>query len=166
MGFVIGYPSRAGFDCEAILHDRLVAPNQIARLIQSDSFLGILPLRQRSDLLAAAVRKTLLEHTEGVTVRIVRLIEILAIDAIRSGQERINQESLAALSSLAPLLSMEEHSHGSLLPERSHLALPVTLRPYSGELLYSWLSRIAALYRVGMIDLLGPSVPVSFSTNR
>jgi replication-associated recombination protein RarA len=77
------------------------------------SFLGILPLRQRSDLLAAAVRKTLLEHTEGVTVRIVRLIEILAIDAIRSGRERINQESLAALSSLAPLLSMEEHSHGS-----------------------------------------------------
>jgi hypothetical protein len=39
------------------------------------------------------------------------------------------------------------------------LGLPVTLRPYSGELLYSWLSRVAALYRVGMIDLLGPTVP-------
>ena len=77
------------------------------------SFLGILPLRQRSDLLASAVRRTLLEQTEGVTVRLVRLIEILAIDAIRSGRERINQESLAALSSLAPLLSMEDHSHAS-----------------------------------------------------
>jgi hypothetical protein len=39
------------------------------------------------------------------------------------------------------------------------LGLPVTLRPYSGELLYSWLSRVAALYRVGMTDLLGPTVP-------
>jgi hypothetical protein len=50
----------------------------------------------------------LLEHTEGVTVRLVRLIEALAVDAIRSGAEKIDQSSLSKLSS-PPLLSMAEH---------------------------------------------------------
>ena len=45
------------------------------------SFLALLPLRQQSDLLAPAVRKALLDHSDGVTVRIVRLIEAMAIDA-------------------------------------------------------------------------------------
>ena len=36
--------------------------------------------------------------------------------------------------------------------------LPVVLRPYGGELLYSWLARIAALYRVSLCDLFNFSV--------
>jgi hypothetical protein len=41
------------------------------------------------------MRRALLEHTEGVTVRLVRLIEALAVDAIRSGAEKIDQSSLS-----------------------------------------------------------------------
>jgi replication-associated recombination protein RarA len=78
------------------------------------SFLGLLPLRQRSDLLAPAVRKALLDHSDGVTVRIVRLIEALAIDAIRSGRERIDMESFSVVSSLPLLLSMEDQSHAGI----------------------------------------------------
>ena len=78
------------------------------------SFLGILPLKRRSDLVVPAVRKALLEHTQGITVRIVRAIEKMAIEAIRSGRERIDQESLAALASFPPLLSMEDRSRASL----------------------------------------------------
>jgi hypothetical protein len=78
------------------------------------SFLGLLPLRQQSDLLAPAVRKALLDHSDGVTVRIVRLIEALAIDAIRSGRERIDMESFSVVSSLPLLLSMEDQSHAGI----------------------------------------------------
>ena len=73
------------------------------------SFLGLLPLRRQSDLLAPAVRKVLLDHSDGVTVRIVRLIEALAIDAIRSGREQIDMESFSVVPSLPLLLSMEVH---------------------------------------------------------
>jgi replication-associated recombination protein RarA len=72
------------------------------------SFQAILPLRQPSDLTSAVMRRALLEHTEGVTVRLVRLIEALAVDAIRSGAEKIDQSSLSKLSSPL-LLSMTEH---------------------------------------------------------
>jgi hypothetical protein len=41
------------------------------------------------------MRRALLEHTEGVTVRLVRLIEALAVDAIRFGAEKIDQSSLS-----------------------------------------------------------------------
>jgi replication-associated recombination protein RarA len=75
------------------------------------SFLGLLPLRQPSDLLTPAVRKALIDQSEGVTVRIVRLIEALAIDAIRSGRERIDMESFSVVPSLPLLLSMEDRSH-------------------------------------------------------
>ena len=78
------------------------------------SFLGLLPLRQQSDLLAPAVRKALLDHSDGVTVRIVRLIEALAIDAIRSGRERIDMESFSVVPSLPLLLSMEDRSHAGI----------------------------------------------------
>jgi hypothetical protein len=53
----------------------------------------------------------LLDHSDGVTVRIVRLIEALAIDAIRSGRERIDMESFSVVPSLPLLLSMEDRSH-------------------------------------------------------
>jgi hypothetical protein len=78
------------------------------------SFLGRLPLRRQSDLLTPAVRKALLDHSDGVTVRIVRLIEALAIDAIRSGRERIDLESFSVVPSLPLLLSMEDQSHAGI----------------------------------------------------
>jgi replication-associated recombination protein RarA len=54
------------------------------------SFQAILPLKQRSDLVSPAMRRLLLERTDGVTVRLVRLIETLAVEAIRAGSEQIN----------------------------------------------------------------------------
>ena len=74
------------------------------------SYVAVLPLRRRSDLTSPAVRKALLDHTQGITVRLVRAIENLAIEAIRSGRECISQESLEALGGFPPLLSMEERS--------------------------------------------------------
>ena len=71
------------------------------------SFQSILPLRQRSDLVSPAMRRLLLERTDGVTVRLVRLIETLAVEAIRSGCERIDQNSLLNMTN-SPLLSMAE----------------------------------------------------------
>jgi hypothetical protein len=71
------------------------------------SFQAILPLKQRSDLVSPAMRRLLLERTDGVTVRLVRLIETLAVEAIRSGSEQINQNSLLNMMN-PPLLSMAE----------------------------------------------------------
>jgi replication-associated recombination protein RarA len=71
------------------------------------SFQAILPLKQRSDLVSPAMRRLLLERTDGVTVRLVRLIETLAVEAIRSGSEQINQNSLLNMMH-PPLLSMAE----------------------------------------------------------
>ena len=77
------------------------------------SFLATLPLRQPSQLLSPGFRKAVLDHTGGVTVRIVRLIEALAVAAIQSGRERIDDESLKLLPSLKPLLSMESKSRSA-----------------------------------------------------
>jgi len=54
------------------------------------------------------IRRLLLERTQGITVRIVRLLEALAVEAVRSGKERIDQESLSSMTVSAPLLSMSE----------------------------------------------------------
>ena len=72
------------------------------------SFEAVFPLQQRSDLTSASSRRLLLERTQGVTVRIVRLLETLAVDAIRSGKERIDKESLQDLRLSPQLLSMSE----------------------------------------------------------
>jgi hypothetical protein len=66
-----------------------------------------LPLRQPSELDQERVRATILTLSEGITVRIVRLLEQLAIDAIRRGAECITLESFDFLRARAPLLSME-----------------------------------------------------------
>ena len=71
------------------------------------SFQALLPLRQPSELSALEMRQEILRRTEGITVRIVRLLEHLAIHAIRSGVEAMTLESLTVLDSQAPLLSME-----------------------------------------------------------
>lgn len=59
------------------------------------SFAAILPLRQQSSLLDSKMRKRVLGLSEGIMVRICRLLEAAAVQAIRSGAERIE---LAALS--------------------------------------------------------------------
>ena len=71
------------------------------------SFGAALPLQKKSDLLFAPLRRSILEHTEGVLVRIVGLLKELAIEAIQSGRERIDRQSLRTLPSLVPLISME-----------------------------------------------------------
>ena len=70
------------------------------------SFQAVFPLRRSSDLTSPVCRRLLLDRTDGVTVRIVRLLETLAIDAIRSGKERIDRDSLENIRVPAPLLSM------------------------------------------------------------
>lgn len=71
------------------------------------SFQLVLPLKRRSDLVSPVMRRLLLERTDGVMVRLVRLIEMLAVEAIRSGNERVDQSSLLNIPT-APLLSMTE----------------------------------------------------------
>jgi len=58
------------------------------------SFESILPLRLPSEFRDPQVHQRILSLTEGVLVRICRLIERAAIEAIRSGTERINLGSL------------------------------------------------------------------------
>jgi hypothetical protein len=73
------------------------------------SFQALLPLRRPSELTSVETRHEILQRTEGITVRIIRLLEHLAIEALKSGSEAITPESFALLDSQAPLLSMEAH---------------------------------------------------------
>jgi len=62
------------------------------------------------------MRRARLERTEGITVRLVRLIETLAVDALRNHTEKIDATSLHRLST-PPLLSMtESHSASDTSP--------------------------------------------------
>lgn len=72
------------------------------------SYTAILPLRHPSDLDQDKVRAVLLKLTDGITVRIARLLERLAVEAIRTGAERITLDSFDKLPDRAPLLSMEQ----------------------------------------------------------
>jgi hypothetical protein len=58
------------------------------------SFESILPLRKPSDFRDPHVHQRILSLTEGVLVRICRLIERAAVEAIHSGTERIVLGSL------------------------------------------------------------------------
>lgn len=84
----------------------------LAQLLSS--LAAILPLREPSDLGTAAVRQRVLELTDGVTVRIFRLIETAAVEAIRSGGERITLESFTAGELVLPLISMTRYSERQL----------------------------------------------------
>jgi hypothetical protein len=70
------------------------------------SFAAILPLRKPSDLDHVKVRAAILKLSDGITVRIVRLLERLAVDAIHRGSECIEASSFDASPQQAPLLSM------------------------------------------------------------
>jgi len=49
--------------------------------------------------------------TDGITVRVFRLIETVAIAAIRSGREMIDDESFTADDLVLPLVSMTVKAH-------------------------------------------------------
>jgi hypothetical protein len=71
-------------------------------------FSSILPLRNPSSLRDADVRKRILALTDGITVRIFRLIESAAVQAIESGKERIDLDSLSERVVTETLVSISE----------------------------------------------------------
>lgn len=71
------------------------------------SFAGLLPLRRPSTLDTAAVRQRVIALTDGVTGRIFRLMEAVAIAAIRDGRELIDAASFDDDRLLLPLVSMQ-----------------------------------------------------------
>jgi len=72
------------------------------------SFGSILPLRLPSKLRDADVRRRILALTDGITVRIFRLIETVSIRAIESGKERIDLDSLSDQVVTETLVSISE----------------------------------------------------------
>jgi hypothetical protein len=78
------------------------------------SLAGVLPLRRPSALHTAEVRRRVLELTDGVTVRIFRLVESVAIAAIRSGEERITAQSFLAPDLAPPLVAMSRNMDARL----------------------------------------------------
>src|SRR5580658_678638 len=72
------------------------------------SFGTILPLRLPSNLRDRDVRRRVLALTDGITVRIFRLIETAAIQAIQSGKERIDLDSLSDQIVTQTLVSISE----------------------------------------------------------
>lgn len=77
---------------------------RLAQLLAS--LATILPLRRPSNLATTAIRKRVLELTDGVTVRIFRLIETVAVEAIHSGEECISLDSFHAEELVLPLVAM------------------------------------------------------------
>jgi hypothetical protein len=73
------------------------------------SYASLLPLRRVSELDHEKVRSAILAMTDGITVRVARLLEQLAAEAIRDGLEQITLRSFETLPKRAPLLSMERH---------------------------------------------------------
>jgi hypothetical protein len=72
------------------------------------SYAAVLPLRRpSSELDDEKARAAILKLSEGITVRVVRLLERLAVEAVRGGAERMTFESFDVLPARAPLLSME-----------------------------------------------------------
>jgi Bacterial TniB protein len=72
------------------------------------SFESILPLRHPSNLRGTDVRRRILALTDGITVRICRLIETAAIQAIETGKERIDLDSLSDHVVTETLVSISE----------------------------------------------------------
>ena len=72
------------------------------------SFGSTLPLRRASALREARMRKRILHLTEGVTVRVCRLLEEAAAQAIASGGERIELETLSEEVVTASLVSISD----------------------------------------------------------
>jgi len=72
------------------------------------SFGSILPLRKPSELCQSRIRKRILSLTEGVMVRICRLLEAAASEAIQSGRECIEADLLTDALAAHALVSISE----------------------------------------------------------
>jgi hypothetical protein len=72
------------------------------------SFTAILPLRQASELRDPKIRKRVLVLTEGVMVRICRLLEAAAIQAIETEHEHINLQMLTEDLTMETLVSISD----------------------------------------------------------
>lgn len=70
------------------------------------SFEVTLPLRKSSALATTAVAKKVVQMTGGITVRILRLIENVAVQAILSGRETLDEQSFDDETLVLPLASM------------------------------------------------------------
>lgn len=71
------------------------------------SFAAILPLRSTVQIETASVRRRVIDMTDGNTGRIFRLVEAVAIAAIVSGRESIDEGSFDAPDVILPLVSMQ-----------------------------------------------------------
>jgi len=104
--------ARAALVADPHLADRFEA-HQLLPWRHNEEFIELLtafehtlPLRRPSDLRSTKVRKLILDMTSGVTVRIFRLIESVAIEAIRASDERIGLASFEHPDLVVPLVSM------------------------------------------------------------
>lgn len=97
---------------EAFQLQRWKSDARLAQLLAS--LVGILPLRRPSNLATTAMCKRVLDLTDGVTVRIFRLIETLAVEAIRSGEERISLDGVEARDLVLPLVTMTHKAEARL----------------------------------------------------
>jgi Bacterial TniB protein len=80
------------------------------------SFESILPLRRPSNLSDRDVRKRMLALTDGITVRIFRLIETAAVRAIENGKECIDLDSLSDHVVTQTLVSISERRSRRAVP--------------------------------------------------
>jgi Bacterial TniB protein/TniQ len=117
------------------------------------SYCAILPLRRRSDLDQDQVRAAILKPSDGITVRVARLLERLAVDAIRRGTECITLDSLGDLPGVR-IVTVHGASAllrgGSRIMERGLFrpgrTLPIVPPIEHDELISSWLDRTARFY--------------------
>jgi hypothetical protein len=72
------------------------------------AFASILPLRQASEVRDGRLRRRILGLTEGILVRICRLMEAAAIHAIKTGRERIDLSLLTDDMTAQTLVSMSD----------------------------------------------------------
>lgn len=70
------------------------------------TFAALLPLHLPSDLCQPKIRRRILSLTEGITVRICRVLEAAAITAIASGGERIDLTTFSDELGARSLVSM------------------------------------------------------------
>lgn len=97
---------------EAFQLQRWKSDARLAQLLAS--LATILPLRRPSNLAATAICKRVLDLTDGVTVRIFRLIETLGVEAIRSGEECIRLDEAEVRDLVLPLVAMTHKAEGRL----------------------------------------------------
>jgi replication-associated recombination protein RarA len=80
--------------------------NAFSQLLKT--FASILPLRRESDLCAPKIRQRILSLTDGVTVRICRVLEAAAMAAIGNGTEQITSNIFSDELGARSLVSISE----------------------------------------------------------